>query len=139
MRELGAGGLQHRVSYLSLRLYVWTDLCLIAFGTPVLLKRKADTIAAPGPPPPSQPVPKWPRRDRDRNNIERMRMLLQTGARRLDTLWGAQMAAQEASGVMAAVMLQQQGVMREVSVWELEVEGVMREMSRLVDGAEPDM
>ena len=50
---------------------------------------------------------------------------------------GAQMATQEASGVMAAVMLRKQGAMREVSVWELE--GVMREMSRLVDRAEPDM
>jgi len=49
------------------------------------------------------------------------------------------MAPQEASSVMAVVMLRQQGVMREVSVWESEVEGVMREMSRLVDGAEPDM
>ena len=52
---------------------------------------------------------------------------------------GAQMAAQEASGVMAAAMLRQQGAMREVSVWESEVEGVMREMLRWVDGAEPDM
>jgi len=57
----------------------------------------------------------------------------------LDTLRGAQMATQEASGVMAAAMLRQQGAMREVSVWESEVEGVMREMSRLVDRAEPDM
>ena len=57
----------------------------------------------------------------------------------MDTLCGAQMAAQEASGVMAAAMLRQQGAMREVSVWESEVEGVMREMLRWVDGAEPDM
>jgi len=39
------------------------------------------------------------------------------------------MAVQEALGVMAAAMLRQQGVMREVSVWELEAEGVMREMA----------
>ena len=43
------------------------------------------------------------------------------------------MAAQEASGVMAAAMLWQRGVMREVLVWELEMEGMMREMSKLVD------
>jgi len=41
-------------------------------------------------------------------------------------LCGAQMAAQEASGVMATAMLRQQGVMRRFSVWESEVEGVMR-------------
>jgi len=40
---------------------------------------------------------------------------------------------------MAAAMLRQQGAMREVSVWESEVEGVMREMSRLVDGTKPDV
>jgi len=49
------------------------------------------------------------------------------------------MAAQEASGVMVAVMLWQQGAMREVLVWESEVEGTMREMSRLVDEAESDL
>ena len=57
----------------------------------------------------------------------------------MDTLCGAQMAAQEASGVMEAAMLRHQGAMREVSVWESEVEGVMREMLRLVDRAEPNM
>jgi len=62
-----------------------------------------------------------------------MRGLLRTGARRMDTLRVAQMAAQEASGVMAAVMLRQQGAMREVSVWESEVESAMRELSRLVE------
>jgi len=46
----------------------------------------------------------------------------------LDTLQEAQMAAQEASGVMAAAMLRQQGAMWEVSAWESEVEGTMREM-----------
>jgi len=40
------------------------------------------------------------------------------------------MAAQEASGVMAAAMLQQQGAMREVSAWESEVEGAMSEMGK---------
>ena len=43
------------------------------------------------------------------------------------------MAAQEASGVMTAVMLWQQGAMREVSCWESELEGVMREMARRVE------
>jgi len=43
------------------------------------------------------------------------------------------MAAQEALGVMATVMLRQQGAMREVSAWETEVEGVMREMAKRVD------
>ena len=49
------------------------------------------------------------------------------------------MAAQEASGVMASAMLRQQGVMREISVWEMEVEGTMREMTKLVDEAESDL
>ena len=43
------------------------------------------------------------------------------------------MATQEVSGVMAAEMLWQQGAMREVSAWESEVEGRMREMARRVD------
>jgi len=62
-----------------------------------------------------------------------------TGAWQLDTLHGAQMAAQEASGIMAAAMLRQQGAMREVSVWESEVEGTMREMLKLVDEEESDL
>jgi len=48
-----------------------------------------------------------------------MRVLLQTGSHHLDTLWVAQMAAQEASGVMVAVMLRQQGAMREVLAWSM--------------------
>ena len=59
--------------------------------------------------------------------------LLLIGACWMDTFQGAQMAAQEASGVMAAAMLQQQGGMHKVSAWELEVEGVMKEMARVVD------
>jgi len=46
---------------------------------------------------------------------------------------GSPDAAQEASGVMAVVMLRQQGAMHEVSSWESEVEGAMREMARRVD------
>jgi len=49
------------------------------------------------------------------------------------------MAAQEASGVMATVMLQQQGAMREVSVWESEVKGAMRERARIVEEGEPEL
>ena len=117
------------------------------FGTLVLLKHKADDIAVDAVPPPQSslplppslppPVAKHPRHDREL--ISQMRGLLRMGAWWLDTLCGAQMAAQEASGVMAVVMLRQQGEMREVLVWESEVEGVMKEMSRLVDGAEPNM
>ena len=44
-----------------------------------------------------------------------------------------------ASGVMAMVMLRQQGVMREVLVWEPEVEGVMREMAKLVEEEESNL
>ena len=40
---------------------------------------------------------------------------------------------------MAAAILQQQGAMREVLVWESEVEGAMREMVRRVDGEELDL
>ena len=71
--------------------------------------------------------------------VNRMWALLWMGARHLDTLCGAQMVAQEASGVMAAAMLQQQGGMREVSTWELEVEGAMREMERRVAEEESDL
>ena len=49
------------------------------------------------------------------------------------------MAAQEASGVMAAVMLWQQGAMREVLAWETKVEGVMWEMVRRVEGEDLDL
>jgi len=48
------------------------------------------------------------------------------------------MATQEASGIMAAVMLKQQGAMQEVLAWESEVEGAMREMARKVEGGELD-
>jgi len=43
------------------------------------------------------------------------------------------MAAQEASGVMVAAMLRQQGAVWEVSAWESEMECTMREMARRVD------
>ena len=49
------------------------------------------------------------------------------------------MVAQEASGVMVVAMLWQQGPMCEVLAWELEVEGAMREMVRLVEEGELDL
>src|SRR5882724_5937154 len=124
-----------------------TDCGPPVFGMPTLLKHKADNIAVgAAPPPPSSlplqpslppPVAKCPCRNREL--VIQMRGLLRMGAWWLDMLHGAQMVTQEASSVMAAAMLRQQGEMREVSVQESEVEGVIREMSRLVDGAEPDM
>ena len=66
-----------------------------------------------------------------------MHTLLWAGAQWLDTLQGAQMAAQEVSGVMATAMLQQQGTMHEVSSWESEVEGAMRQMARRVEEEDP--
>ena len=45
------------------------------------------------------------------------------------------MATQEASGVMVAAILRQQGAMR-VSAWESEVTGAMREMVRIVEEGE---
>ena len=53
---------------------------------------------------------------------------MRAGAHRLDALQASQLAAQEVSRVMAASMLWQQGAMREVAVWESEVEAMMREM-----------
>ena len=44
------------------------------------------------------------------------------------------MAAEEEFGVMVAAMIQQEGAMQEVSVWESEVEGAMREMEKMVEG-----
>ena len=101
-----------------------------------------DEITADAPPPlpatpPPHPPPKWPYHDHDL--LHWMQGLLQAGAQHLDMLCTSQMAAQEASGVMAAAILRQQGVMREVSVWESEMEGVMREMAKLVAEEESDL
>ena len=76
---------------------------------------------------------------RDQELLNQMRGSLRSGARRLDMLQEVQMAAQEASGVMAAAMLRQQGEMREVSAWESEMEHTMREMERRVDGEGLDL
>src|SRR5882724_10726389 len=132
----------------------WVPSCdsLIApvtvFGTPILLKCKANKISVDTAPLPSQPprphqpsltppVTKCPCRNQEL--ISRMRRLLWMGARWMDMLRVAQMAAQEALGVMAVAMLRQQGAMREVSVWKSEVEDVMREMSRLVEEEASDL
>jgi len=40
---------------------------------------------------------------------------------------------------MVAAMLQQQIAMREMSVWESEVEDAMREMARMVEEGESDL
>ena len=90
-------------------------------------------IVADEPPPlPQHPLspPPSKRPKHDPEVLVQMWGLLQTGSHHLDTLRVAQAAAQEASGVMAAAMLHQQGAMREVSAWESEVERVMRDMAR---------
>src|SRR5882724_1108525 len=66
------------------------------FGTPVLLKRKADDIAVGAVPPPQSSLPPLPsppppvakRPHHDRELVSQMRGLLRTGAWRLDTLRG---------------------------------------------------
>ena len=52
---------------------------------------------------------------------------------------GSQLAAQEASRVMVATMLQQQSVIMEMSVWESEVEDAKREMARMVEEGESNL
>ena len=94
--------------------------------------------AAPPPPQHLSPPPPSKRLKCDQELLDQMWGLLRSGARRLDTFQGAQMATQEASGVMAAAMaaamLRQQGEMWEVSAWELEMELTMKEMVRRVEG-----
>ena len=117
-------------------------MCLPVFGAPVLLKRKADMIMSDAaPPPPQQPSPPLPSKwlKRDQELLNEMRGLIQLGAHQLDTLQVVQMAAQEASGVMAAMMLHQQGAMWEVSAWESEMECTMREMVWRVEGEGSDL
>ena len=81
--------------------FIVTDLGPIVFGTPILLKHKADAMPANVPPPPllpssPGPVSKRPQCNHDRDIMNQMQALLLTGARHLDTLCGAQMVAQEA-------------------------------------------
>jgi len=90
--------------------FVATDLGPLVFRTPVLLKHKADAMPANVSPPPFQPsspgpVSKQPRCNCDQEVVNWMWVLLWKGVRCFYTLHLAQMAAQEASGVIAAVML----------------------------------
>src|SRR5882724_10726718 len=105
----------------------------------MLLKWKADDVTTDTPPlphlhqspPPPRPACKCPRCDRV--VLKQMRELMQVRAQRLDSLCASQLAAQEASGVMAAAMLRKQGTMRQVAVWEMEVGDMMREMALVVE------
>ena len=54
------------------------------------------------------------------------------GSRRLDALRISQMAAQEAMGVMGAAMLKQQQSMREIMVWEMEMEDSLRRITLMI-------
>src|SRR5882724_8930748 len=90
-----------------------TDFGPPVFGMPVLLKCKADDITVSAvplppqlslPPPPSLPPPVAKCPHHNQKLINQMHGLLRTGAWQLDTLCRAQMAAQEASGVMAMAM-----------------------------------
>jgi len=112
------------------------------FGTLDLLKWKANEMAANAPPltplsPLPLPVSQQPHHDHEL--IDQMCRLLQSGACCMDVLQGAQMASQEASGLMGTAMLRQQGEMREVLAWESEVESAMREMARVVEEEEPGL
>jgi len=92
-------------------------------------------------PPPQHPSPHPPskRPKHDQELLTQMWSLLWLGAHLLVMLWVVQMATQQASGVMVVAMLCQQGAMREVLAWESEVECVMREMARRVEGEESDL
>ena len=135
-----------------------TDCDFPVFGTPILLPVKPTDTGTPALPPPSVPIspvaapplppthhssppPLAPRPQyhQDPALFEWMRCLMRAGAHRLDALQASQLVAQEASGVMAASMLRQQGEMREVAVWEAEVEAMMREMGQMVDGEGSDL
>src|SRR5882724_4922552 len=80
---------------------------------------------------PPPPIPSCKQHHQDNALLNWMQGLMRAGACRLDTLSVSQLAAQEASGVMAAAMLWQQGTMWEVPVWESEVEAVMRVIVRV--------
>jgi len=57
----------------------------------------------------------------------------------MDGLCGAQLTAQEVSGVMVAEMLRQQGTMQQVAVWELEVGDAMQEMTQILELEEREL
>jgi len=122
-----------------------TDFCLIVFGTPVLLKRKADAIMVdvplPSPVQHSPSLPPHPCKHQCLGNevLDHMKELLRVRSQKLDDLCRAQLVAQEALGVMAAAMLQQQGEMQALAAWEMEVGDLMGEMARMVEGEELDL
>ena len=120
--------------------YSLTNSPFAVFGSPSLLKRKADGNDVDAPPA-SQSAPLSPRKrpQRDSQVLDRMWELMRVGGQHLDSLRVSQLAAQQASGTMAAAMLWQQGAMREVAVWELEVEDTMREMARIVAEEDSDL
>jgi len=57
----------------------------------------------------------------------------------LDSLQGTQLAAQEASGIMAAAIIQQQGAMHVLAAWEFEAGDLMREMGRMIQEEEQEL
>ena len=83
----------------------------------MLLKCKADEVMGDAPPllphhhSPSLTTPAHKHQCHNGVVLEQMRELMQVGAQRLDSLHASQLAAQEASGVMAAAMLRQQETM----------------------------
>src|SRR5882672_8415568 len=102
----------------------------------------ADDVIADAPPPslphdqlPPPPVPhKWPHTDSA--IVTKLRSLFWAGSRCLDALCMSQMAAQEVMGVMGAAMLWQQGSMRDLTVWEMEMEDALRRISRMIQEEE---
>jgi len=67
----------------------------------MIMSNAAPSPSAPLPPPPSKQL------KCNQELLNQMQGLLRLGAHHLDTLQGAQMATQEASGVMVAAMLHQ--------------------------------
>ena len=103
---------------------IWLMLSIFRDPYP---KHKEIIVDAPLPHPVTPlPPPKHPHYKC--NLMDQMWDLLWAGSCRLDDLHETQLAAQEAPGIMAATMLRQQRVMREVSIWESEVEGAMRQI-----------
>jgi len=57
----------------------------------------------------------------------------------VDSLHASQLVAQDASGVMAAAILWQQGTMQQVAVWEMEVGDAMWEMAQTLESEEKNL
>ena len=90
------------------------------FGTPVLLKRKADQMMTNAPPPPPlvlsfilpSPGTSHLRLHRAHRVLDRVEQMV---------------------GVVVMAMLHQQGVMQEAASWQVKVEDVMREITKLLE------